>query len=136
MPQLHQIGPNLFRNFIGTPPPGRVQQTVEVISVPGVDNSILRRMGRRSSVYTFDTIVDCLTGDLAEFEFSLYDTNVGAPPAKLVWNSYDYDRLKLRLAVIRVDLVGINRNVAICGGLRGGVWDLRARWHGILVPFD
>ena len=48
-------------------------------------------------------------------------------PCKIIWNSYDYDRVKLRFAVTNVELISIRRNILTCGSLRfGGVWDLRA----------
>lgn len=134
---INSIGPNFFRNFLSPQPPGQEQQVVQRIDMPGVDGSILRRMGLKSKEYQFDTVVDCLTGDLAEYEFTVYLTSVGADPAKLIWNSYDYDRLNLRFAVMDVELVSIRRLAMLCGGLRAngiGFWDLRARWSGIMVP--
>lgn len=134
---LNMIGPYVVRNFIGDPPPGRIQQDVEVIAVRGVDYSILRKRGLRSSVYIVETVVDCGSILGARATFLQYVTSSGADPAKLIWNGYDYDVEKQRLAITGVQLLSIKQNAFICGALTPGFTvDLRVRWMGILTPLD
>ena len=135
---LNMVGPYLVRNFVGDPPPpGRITEEVEVISVRGVDYSIIRKKGLRSTPYQLETVVDCGSVYGARATFFEYATSVGAPPAKLVWNGYDYDMEKHRFAITAVQLLSIQRNIFICGALSPGfTFDLRARWSGILVPTE
>lgn len=133
--QLNQLGAHLFRQFL-TPPPGRIQEEVETILLPGVDYALLRRNGLHPRPFQMETVVDCLSGNFAEIEYTLYASTVGESAAKLVWNGFDYDSLNLRFAVTEVELLSIRRMIYICGSLRGGVWDLRARWTGVLTPTE
>lgn len=136
MATWNSIGPHRFRNFIGNAPqPGRINETIEKIDVPGVDYSLLRKKGFRSPEYTVDSIVDCPSWIVARFEYYTYTTDIGAAPSKLIFAGYDYDTEQIRFAVTQVELLEIKRRLFISGALYpGNTYDLRARWSGILVP--
>lgn len=134
---LNMIGLFRVRNFVSDPPPGRIQQDVEVINVRGVDYSILRHRGLRSDGFACETVTDCASLIDARLAYLNYTTSTGANPAKLIWNGYDYDIEKQRFAITKVELLSIRRNIFICGALNPGyTWDLRVRWMGILTPLD
>ncbi len=135
MATLNMLGPYAFRNFINSSPPGRINESLERIDVPGIDYSLLRKMGYRSEQFEFETIVDAPSYPVARLEYWRYSTTVGAEPARLIWAGYNYDIEKLRFAVMNVTLVSIQRKLGICGGLYfGNTYDLHAKWSGILVP--
>ena len=133
MAQLNFIGGQRVRQIFGQPP-GRPTQTVERIDIRGTDGTILRKLGFRSQNFTIETVIDQLTGEQCRLAYYMYTTFIGAPPAKFIWNGYDYDQENIRFSVLETELIYIKRNVLICGGLTGGQWDIRARWTGLLVP--
>lgn len=137
MATWNQIGSHYFRNFIGAPPPGRINETIEKVDVPGVDYSILRKKGFRSPVYMMESVVDCPSYLIARGQFYTYTTDIGAAPSKLVWAGYDYDIERIRFAVTGVELVDIRRRLIICGALYpGNTYDLVVRWSGVMVPVE
>ena len=136
MATINALATYLFRNFL-SPSPGRINEEIEAITIPGIDYAIMRKKGFHPRPFTMESVTDFASGDFCESEYTAYTTAIGAAPCKIIWNSYDYDRVKLRFAVTNVELISIRRNILTCGSLRfGGVWDLRARWTGLLVPFN
>lgn len=135
MATLNMVGAYAFRNFIDSQPPGRINETLERIDVPGIDYTILRKMGYRSESFEFTTVVDAPSYIRARIEYWSYTQLIGQPPQRLIWAGYNYDVEKIRFAVTEMHLVSLQRKLGICGGLYpGNSYDLTAKWVGILVP--
>lgn len=130
----HYIGAYQVRNWIGSPPKS-IQQSVEVIQYPGSDYEAIRTTGQRSGVFQMRSVVDCVSISAARTQLSNYQAFVGGDAVQLIWNSLDFDTLDLRVAVLRADLVSIERKIIICGSLTpGNTIDLTVDWSLLLVP--
>lgn len=132
---LHYIGAYQLRNWIGAPPKS-IQQSVEVIEYPGSDYEAIRTTGLRSGAFLMRSVVDCASIAAARSRLGDYQAFVGSDPVQLIWNSLDFDTLDLRVAVLRAELVSIERKVIICGALTpNNTVDLVVDWALLLTPF-
>lgn len=134
MATINYLGPYQLRNWIG-PCPQRIQQQVEVLASPGVNYEAVRLIGARGNVTVRESVVDVANVVFGRLLFTQYSSMIGATPAKLIWNNYDFDNENIRAAVLGCELIDLSRRALICNPLVfGNTWDLRVRWSFLLVP--
>lgn len=134
---VNSIGNYNVRHWLRGMPPQVLGPTLQVLEYPGSDYQAFREMGIRSETFRMESIVDVMTAANAYSELKNYKDIVGDGAYQLIWNDLDFDSLSIRVVVLSVRALAVQKRMYICGGLNPpSLVDLHVEWELMAVPWS
>jgi hypothetical protein len=117
-------------------PPPIVQETTMPIERPGVDGSIVMRLGTRGSPFQMISGVDAENKSGADNAQDAYGRMVGFKRYDLIWANTNYtDAHQTKFIVLDVQVQRIKRLAIVVGGINaGGNFWVEVLWTLLPVP--
>lgn len=129
---VYSIGTHRFVEIVGDP--DVLKEQIEIIQRPGVDGTLLRKMGKQGVPFQFLSRVDCQ--DLADGRDRLqaYAELIGGPAVAMVWSDRNLNIESAMVSVLDVQPRLLKKIGPASGGLNppSDAW-LEAIWTLILI---